>query len=82
MAATPKTLKAGFTGKPTDTGNVKTRTQEAARYMRDEAAVVAGTAREHPTAVGSTLLLVATLAFAAGYLLGTSSPPARMQRFW
>ncbi|WP_331376657.1 hypothetical protein [Sinorhizobium chiapasense] len=77
-----KTLRAGFTGKPAEP-DLKTKTQEAARYVRDEAAVVAGTAREHPAALSGTLLVVATLAFVAGYLVGgTSTPPPRSQRFW
>ncbi|MBP1884402.1 MULTISPECIES: hypothetical protein [Sinorhizobium] len=77
-----KTLRAGFTGKPAEP-DLKTRTQEAARYVRDEAAVVAGTARDHPAALSSTLLVVATLAFVAGYLVGgTAAPPSRSQRFW
>ncbi|THK39344.1 hypothetical protein EHS39_03710 [Ensifer sp. MPMI2T] len=76
-----RTLRAGFTGKPEP--DLKTRTQDAARYVRDEAAVVAGTAREHPAALSSTLLLVATLAFVAGYVMGgTSTAPSRGERFW
>ncbi|MCZ4094587.1 hypothetical protein [Sinorhizobium psoraleae] len=77
-----KSLKAGFTGRPAES-DLKTRAQDAARYVRDEAAVVAGTAREHPAALSSTLLVVATLAFVAGFVMGgTSAAPARSQRFW
>ena len=77
-----KSLRAGFTGKPAEP-YLKTRTQDAARYVRDEAAVVAGTARDHPAALSGTLLVVATLAFVAGYFMGgTSAAPARSQRFW
>lgn len=78
----PKRLKAGFTGKPAEP-DLKTRTQDAARYVRDEAAVVAGTAREHPAALSSTLLAVAALAFLAGYVMGgTPATPSRRQRLW
>ncbi|MBB4184484.1 hypothetical protein GGE07_001110 [Sinorhizobium terangae] len=77
-----KTLRAGFTGKPAEP-DLKTKTQDVARYVRDEAAVVAGTARDHPAALSGTVLMVAALAFVAGYVMGgTPATPARSQRFW
>ena len=80
MARTLKTARDTLAGNPPE--ELRARGQEAARYVRDEATAVAETARTHPTAVGSTLLLVATIAFVAGFVMGTSSaaPPAR--RFW
>lgn len=61
---------------------LETRSRDVARYARDEAGAVAQTAREHPTAAAGTLLVIAALAFTAGFLMGSSSAQPRYQRFW
>lgn len=56
--------------------------RSATRYVRNEGAAVAQTAREHPAAV-STLVLTAGLAgVLIGYLLGSYESEPRRQRWF
>lgn len=57
--------------------------RKAVETARAEGNAIAQTAREHPTATGSVLLLTATLGLVVGYVLGAASqpePPRR--RYW
>ncbi|SOC41178.1 hypothetical protein SAMN05892877_108136 [Rhizobium subbaraonis] len=70
--------RAGRAGK-----SMRAAARHGAGYVRSEGAAVADTAREHPAAV-STLVLVAGLAgVAVGYLLALASEhPSRSSRYW
>ncbi|MBP1860403.1 hypothetical protein [Rhizobium herbae] len=57
--------------------------RKAANVAKAEGSAIAQTARDHPTAAGSVLLLAAAIGMAVGYVLGASSqpePPRR--RYW
>lgn len=57
--------------------------RRAADVAKAEGSAIAQTAREHPTATGSVLLVAAALGFVVGYVLGAASqpdPPRR--RYW
>ncbi|MCV9960416.1 hypothetical protein OIU34_00765 [Pararhizobium sp. BT-229] len=57
--------------------------RKAADVAKAEGSAIAQTAREHPTAAGSVLLVAAALGFAIGFVLGTAlqpEPPRR--RYW
>jgi hypothetical protein len=67
-----KTLSAGFTGEMKDPTTLSARAKAAADGVRDEAALVATHATDHPVASGSALAVVAMAAFAFGYALASS----------
>lgn len=57
--------------------------RKAADVAKAEGSAIVQTAREHPTAAGSVLLMAAAIGLAVGYLLGAASqpePPRR--RYW
>ena len=72
-----KALSVGFTGDVADHTGVSARARATAVRARDEAGMVAAHATDHPAATGSVLAIVAIAAFAAGYLIGSSSPSRR-----
>jgi len=72
-----KALSAGFTGDVADQTGVSARARATVVRARDEAGMVAAHATDHPAATGSVLAIVAIAAFAAGYLIGSSSPARR-----
>ncbi len=49
--------------------------QRAANVAKAEGSAIAQTAREHPTAAGSILLVAAAVGFVVGYVLGATSQP-------
>lgn len=54
------------------------RAKNAVAQIRAEGAAVAGTAREHPAATTTALLVAGAIGFLAGYMLsGTSQPEPR-----
>lgn len=54
------------------------RAKSAVAQIRAEGAAVAGTAREHPAATTTALLVAGAIGFLAGYMLsGTSQPEPR-----
>lgn len=57
------------------------RAKNAVAQIRAEGAAVAGTAREHPAATTTALLVAGAIGFLAGYMLsGTSRPEPH--RWW
>lgn len=72
-----KALSAGFTGDIADPTGASARTKAIVDRARDEAGLVAAHATDHPAVTGSALAVVALVAFATGYMLGTSSAPQR-----
>jgi len=82
MAEVPKHLRAGFTGTVNEERpKVGERAKQVAATVREEAAAVADTARDHPTATTGALLAVGVIGFVLGYLLGTGSSQGDRSRW-
>lgn len=57
--------------------------RSARRYVRNEGAAVAETAREHPAAMSTVVLAAGFAGLVVGYLLGTvENEPPRRQRWF
>ena len=57
--------------------------RKAADVAKAEGSAIAQTARAHPTATGSVLLVAAALGFVVGYVLGAASrPELPRRRYW
>ncbi len=54
--------------------------RKAADVAKAEGRAIAETAREHPTATGSVLLVAAAIGLAVGYVLGAASQPEPSRR--
>lgn len=53
------------------------RAGDAAAYVQEEAATVAGAIREHPATATTLITLIGTIGFAIGYLVGAQSVESR-----
>ena len=57
--------------------------RRAADVAKAEGSVIAQTAREHPAATGSVLVVAVAIGFMVGYVLGaTSQPETTRHRYW
>lgn len=68
-----KSLSSGFTGELEDPDSFSVKARHTAGRVRNEAAAVAQSAQDHPSATGAAVLVFGAAAFIAGYILGSRS---------